>query len=183
MQIVVSPTITLTAYKRDDVSQLVELLNNRAIYQNTLRIPYPYEAKDAESWLDHLAQSIEAHNANLAIRTQQGLLIGAIGFDGVQRGQSAELGYWLGEPYWGRGLMTEVVRAACGYALDQWELQFLTAHVFHFNAASARVLEKNGFQMDAHLPAFHTKDEQAIDCKRYILHRTPAAAATPTSES
>jgi ribosomal-protein-alanine N-acetyltransferase len=79
------------------------------------------------------------------------------------------LGYWLAKPYWGRGIMTAVIRNACQYAFNEWNLMKITAHVFSFNAASARVLEKCGFEQEGYLKKHHLKDGQLIDARLFGL--------------
>ena len=67
--------------------------------------------------------------------------------------------------------MTDVVRSACSFAIREWKLVRITAHVFEFNAASARVLEKNGFQLEGHLRKHHRKGDVFIDSRLYAQVR------------
>jgi RimJ/RimL family protein N-acetyltransferase len=119
-------------------------LNDREIYERTLHIPYPYTEADADKFtaVASDAAAHHGHPVNFAIRDEAERLIGGCGFTGLVPGHRAEFGYWLAKPYWGRGIMTDVVRAACEYAEAEWQLVRIMAHVFHFNTASARVLEK-----------------------------------------
>ena len=98
-------------------------------------------------------------------------LLGGCGFEGVSYGHCAEIGYWLARPFWGQGIMTEVVRALCGFAFAEWKLVRITAHVFDFNAASARVLEKNGFSLEGLLRKHHRKAGRFLDSRLYALVR------------
>ena len=100
-------------------------------------------------------------------------MIGGIGFDDIEIGKShrAEVGYWLAKPYWNRGIMTAVVRRICQHAFESWGLVKIAAHVFYFNTASARVLEKCGFQQEGFLRKHHLKDGQLIDAFVYGLVR------------
>jgi len=100
-----------------------------------------------------------------------GLAVGAIGVtlkEGIYL-KSAEFGYWLGEPYGGRGIMTEAVKAVSPYAMRRFGLIRLEAPVFEWNPASMRVLEKCGFVREGVLRASAVKDGQTIDRVLYAL--------------
>src|SRR5262249_17841165 len=87
-----------------DADAVVEHLQERQIYENTLRIPYPYQRDHAETWLSHLDP-----NLSFAIREPGGRMIGATGFHDLVPAHRSEFGYWLARPFWGRGIMTRVV--------------------------------------------------------------------------
>src|SRR5665647_1141073 len=99
-----------------DKTSYVEQLREKQISNQTLNIPFPYRTEDAEWWITHVASAAThaGRTVNWAIRDPAGKLIGGIGFHGLVPGRDhrAELGYWLAKPYWGKGLMTEVVSAA-----------------------------------------------------------------------
>jgi [ribosomal protein S5]-alanine N-acetyltransferase len=139
----------------------------------SLRIPYPYTEADAGDWLALMAKAIQQQGQPVqwAIRNQEEFLIGGCGFDGFQIGKShwAEIGYWLAKPSWGKGIMTAVVRRACEFAFNEWGLVKITAHVFSFNAASTRVLQKCGFEQEGYLKKHHQKDGHLIDARLYAL--------------
>jgi ribosomal-protein-alanine N-acetyltransferase len=167
----VNSQIHLSDFRPSDQAACVEHLNEKDIYDRTLRIPHPYTPESFEQWIAILEQSRREHGqpVNWAIRNETGFLIGGIGFEGVEIGKShrAEVGYWLAKPHWGRGIMTAVVKRVCQHAFDAWGLVKITAHVFSFNAASARVLEKGGFQKEGFLRKHHLKDGQFIDAYLY----------------
>jgi len=98
-------------------------------------------------------------------------LIGASRFDTSQAGQShrAEIGYWLAKPYWGQGIMTAVVRTACAFAFAEFGLVKIMAQVFAGNGASAKVLEKCGFQQEGYLRKHYLKDGNYVDAKLFAL--------------
>jgi RimJ/RimL family protein N-acetyltransferase len=165
--------VHLTEIRRTDVDALVEYLNDRDIYDRTLRIPFPYTAADAEEWFrisDEMAR-IAGLEVNWAIRDTTGKLIGGIGLEGVIAGKShrAEIGYWLAAPFRGRGIMTAVVWAVCLHGIDILALSKITALVFPGNVASARVLEKCGFEYEGYLKSHHQKDGRLIDAWAYGL--------------
>jgi [ribosomal protein S5]-alanine N-acetyltransferase len=106
-----------------------------------------------------------------AVRNEEDAWVGAFSFKDFTVGHShrAEIGYLLAKPYWGQGIMTAVVRRACDYAFSEWGLTRITAEVFAFNAASARVLEKCAFVQEGYLRKHCFKDGQFIDAKLYAL--------------
>lgn len=166
-----------------DKAAFVKHLNDEDIYRNTLRIPFPYSDEDAEKFTCIAADATAKHGhpVHFAIREGDDQLIGGCGFDGLSYGHRAEIGYWLAKPYWGRGIMTDVVRSACDFAFVEWKLVRITAHVFEFNEASARVLEKNGFNYEGLLRKRHRKDGKFIDSKLYALVRLPGAVLERTT--
>ena len=130
-----------------DASAYLQLLNNKQIYDRTLNIPHPYTQTHAESWMKHVADETSKYGGvavNWAIRSSDGSLVGGIGLQNFELGIShkAEIGYWLAEPHWGKGIMTKVVRIASHFALRKLALKKLTANVFAFNRASSRSLKK-----------------------------------------
>src|SRR5262245_16585595 len=150
MKIVLSDQVHLAEFRASDKDALLAHLNDPDIYERTLRIPFPYTDTAADEGLALVAKITQqqGHPVQWAIRNSDDALIGGCGFDGFQVGKShrAEVGYWLAKPFWGRGIMTAVVRRVCRHAFEEFGLVKITAHVFTFNPASARVLAKGGFQ-------------------------------------
>jgi len=171
MKIAVNDRLHLSEIRASDKSAFVKFLNDEDIYGNTLRIPYPYTADDAETFISIAAEATAKHGhpVHFAIREEDDQLIGGCGFDGLSYGHRAEIGYWLAKPYWGQGIMTAVVQSACAFAFAEWKLVRITAHVFDFNKASARVLEKVGFEYEGLLRKHHKKDGKFIDSKLFAL--------------
>ena len=173
MKIVVNDQVHLSEFRSSDKDALIKHLNDRDIYDRTLRIPFPYTDADAEDWLALVARITQQQGRPVqwAIRTGDDALIGGCGFDGFQVGQShrAEIGYWLAKPLWGRGIMTAVVRRVSQHAFDAFGLVKITAHVYSHNLASARVLEKCGFQQEGFLRKHFLKDGTFIDARLYAL--------------
>jgi RimJ/RimL family protein N-acetyltransferase len=165
----------LSEFRRSDADALVEFLNEQAIYERTLRIPFPYAAADAQRWFEIVENATAEHGrpVNWAIRDTAERAVGGIGLEGVGRSPShrAEIGYWLAKPFWGRGVMTAAVAAVCRHGFDELGLGKITAHVFSFNEASARVLEKAGFEQEGYLKQHFQKDGRLIDAKVYGRRR------------
>lgn len=167
MDIIVNDAIRLSEFRASDRDALVRHLDDRDIYDRTLRIPYPYTEAHADEWLALVAGIArqQGRPVHWAIRQADGELIGGCGLDGFQLGKDhrAEIGYWLARPYWGRGIMTAVVQRLCRFAFEELGLVKITAHVFRHNSASARVLEKCGFAQEGLLRKHYCKDDQFID--------------------
>jgi RimJ/RimL family protein N-acetyltransferase len=172
-RIAVNERIHLSVIRPSDKGAFVEWLNEKEIFECTLRIPFPYTEDDAERFVGVVAEATAryGHPVQFAIREANEALIGACGFEGLVYGHRAEIGYWLAKPYWGRGIMTDVVHAMCDFGFAEWNLVRITAHVFDFNVASARVLEKNGFQFEGVLHKQHCKAGRFLDSRLYALTR------------
>jgi RimJ/RimL family protein N-acetyltransferase len=156
-------TCLLREWSRGDEPSLVRHANNRDVWVN-LRdsFPFPYTIGDAKSWI-RLA-STQALNQVFAIDVG-GFAIGAIGLrpgEDIAR-FSAEIGYWLGEEYWNRGIATEAVKAVTEYGFHTLGMTRIHAAVFAWNAASMKVLEKAGYTREGVLKSSAFKDRQLID--------------------
>ncbi len=163
----------LAEFRPDDQSDLIQHLNDREIHDRTLLIPFPYTQQDADHWIEHTRQDAIARGfpTQFAIRDTSRRLIGGFSFDTLIEGHRAEIGYWLARPYWGQGIMPAVVSAACEFAWHRWRLVRIMARVFDFNHASARVLEKCGFQFEGLFPKHYLKAGKFIDGRGYALIR------------
>jgi len=147
----------------EDASSLARYANNRKIAMWLRdRFPSPYRPADAKAFLARVSR--QNPRTVFAIATQHEA-IGGIGLefrDDVHR-FTAELGYWLGEPFWSRGIMTEAIRLFTPWAFENFEVHCIYATVFEGNAASARVLEKAGFAREGRLPASVFKNGRVLD--------------------
>ncbi|HSY23347.1 MAG TPA: GNAT family N-acetyltransferase [Polyangiaceae bacterium] len=158
-----------------DRSAMLTHLREREIYDHTLNIPYPYKESDADRWFARAAEETRVHgrSINWAIRAPDGAYVGGIGFHGLEVGRShrAEIGYWLAKPYWNRGLGTAAVQRVAAFGFDDFGFVRVTGTVFHFNARSARVLEKAGFAFEGRLRNYYKKDGEIFDGLLYARVR------------
>lgn len=158
-----------------DKTAYVTHLQEKQIADQTLTIPYPYNEAHADWWINHVAEETKKQGKSViwAIRNAEGYLIGSIGLHDFQVGKShkAELGYWIAKPYWNQGIATKGVKSICEYGFGEFGLIRITAHVFDFNTASARVLEKADFQLEGTLRNHYKKDGKIFDCKLYARVR------------
>jgi len=139
-----------------------QLAGERAIAATTLRIPHPYSDADCQAWIDSaLETSAEGDAYQFAIvRTETNELIGSIGLTVQQHWERAEIGYWIGVPYWGRGFATEAAVEAVRFGFEDLGLNRIYASVFANNPASARVLEKAGLTYEGrHVQSIQKWDE------------------------
>ncbi len=164
-------SFSLTDIVASDKAAYLEHLQEKEIYDRTLMIPNPYTEADADWWLNHVAEETrrQGRSVNWAIRGSDGLLVGGIGFHGLELGKThrGELGYWLAKPYWRRGIMTEAVRRVAAFSFAEFGLIRIAADVFHFNIGSARVLEKAGFKLEGVLRKYYRKDGNVFDGMLY----------------
>ena len=141
--------INLREWKREDVETLARLANNKNIAANLRdRFPHPYTLKDAEEWLAMNERKNPA--TNFAIEADA-KLTGGCGLmlkEDVYR-YSAEVGYWIAEEYWGKGIATKAIQLLLDKTLPLFpEIVRVYAEVFEYNKASMRALEKNGFHLE-----------------------------------
>ncbi len=168
---IVLPLCKVRSWQRRDRESLVRHANNRNVWINLRnRFPYPYTNADAENFFS----IVVGHEPETSFAIEvNGQAVGGIGFSPLvdEEYRSAEIGYWLGEEFWGRGITTEVLIAVTEYAFSHFDLSRLFAHVFEWNVASARVLEKAGYQFEGRLRKSVTKDYQTIDRLLYAKVR------------
>jgi ribosomal-protein-alanine N-acetyltransferase len=162
---------TLRASQPGDEESLVLNANNRNVWINLRDLfPHPYTLADARNWIQRASTESPVRNFAIVV---DGKAVGGIGFipkEDVYR-KSAEIGFWLGEEYWGRGIMTEALRAVTEYAFANFDLCRLYAGVFEWNLASMRVLEKAGYHLEAQLKKAVTKNGKTIDEFLYAIVR------------
>ncbi|MFP6737616.1 MAG: GNAT family protein [Planctomycetota bacterium] len=153
----------LNRFQPGDRDALAELLNDPSIAEFT-SVPHPYTREDADRWLRFVNQTTREHGETrqFAIRCDDELA-GGFDFRRLQAQQKTEIGYWLGSPFRGLGIMTEVVEAACRYARKRWDLQRIEALVYPHNQASIRLLEKSGFSKEELLREHLRRDNDLVD--------------------
>ena len=153
----------LRSWRREDAESLVRYANNRKIWRN-LRdgFPHPYTRDHALDFLDKVAaQQTETY---FAIELENEA-VGSIGFalhTDVER-VSAEIGYWLAEPFWNRGIMREALTFVTKYAIQTHKLTRVYATPYEWNQASFRVLERAGYQLEGRMRKSAVKDNQIVD--------------------
>lgn len=155
----------------DYISDIAKFANNKKIADNLRNIfPHPYTEENAQQFVRFCIDTPESKQVNRAIVYDDkavGVISLTLGEDVYAK--SAEIGYWLGEPYWGKGIMTDAVKQACHIAFDQYNLARLFAAVYSYNKKSCKVLEKCGFEMEGVLKKSVFKNGQFFDSYMYGL--------------
>lgn len=170
-------------WRKDDLGSLVENANSRAIWLNMRDLfPYPYREEDGRRWLEYVAGLDPV--THFAIQCD-GVAVGGVG---VMPGKdveriSGEVGYWVGEAHWGKGLATAALRELITYAFTVLQLRRVFAVPFARNTASLRVLEKVGLRREGLLVDSAVKNGQLESQAVYAVtrpewERTPAVTAT-----
>jgi len=165
--------LLLRPFREADIPEIVQLLNDPAIAKTTLNIPYPYNEEKAREWLDFQQQGWESGQEHTFAITRQedGRLLGAISIRANARHKKAEIGYWIGSPYWGQGYATEAARAIIRYGFETLDLNRIYALHFSENPASGRVMQKAGMQFEGVLRQDVLKDDQFRDHVVYAILR------------
>ena len=158
-------------WKLSDAADLAAALSNKKV-QDNLRdgLPFPYTEKDGVDYITTMLSTDENETFTFAI-TVDNMVIGGIGIfrQGNIHRQTAELGYYIAEEYWGKGIMTEAVKQICEYVFANSDIIRIYAEPFAYNIASCRVLEKAGFQYEGTLRSNAVKNSKVIDMKMYSL--------------
>lgn len=172
-----TPRLILRPFTSADAPDIARLAADFPIADMTLSIPHPYTLADADAWLTKLPESYAAGtNLPLAITlatTRE--LVGTIGLEVAKPHHRAELGYWIGTPYWNRGYATEAATAMLAFGFTPLNLTRITAHHFARNPASGRVLQKIGMTCEGTLRQHIRKWERYEDCVIYAILRSEHA--------
>ena len=162
---------TLRPYEDRDVATIPRYANNRKIWKNLTDIfPHPYTEQNAREWVAYT--KTHPQEINFAMAAPDGVIggIGVVPGTGVFC-KSGSIGYWLGEPFWGKGLMTQAARAVTAHVFAQTDLTRLSARVYETNPASMRVLEKVGYTFEGRLRKAIFKDGALLDEMVYSILR------------
>jgi RimJ/RimL family protein N-acetyltransferase len=156
-----TPRLVLRAPMRGDVPAIAKLADNRRIAERLSRLPSPYTRADAIAFVEIFAQRADERPFAITLASN-GDLLGIVGFT-FTMGQHPELGYWLGEPHWGKGFMSEAVKALIDAAHATQLFPVMRARALQDNAASINVLERSGFKnVGVDIDPFGTNQGQPI---------------------
>jgi len=156
-----------------DAESLAQHANDREIWRNMRdRFPHPYTLRDAKEWLAFIAGVPEGTTFAIEV---EGAAVGGISFEPLADvfRVGAEVGYWLARPWWGRGISTEAVRAVTDQLFTHFDFLRAQASVFSWNPASARVLEKAGYTLEATNRRSMIKEGVVGDRWLYVKLREP----------
>ena len=141
--------LMLDDFCESDKPALLRLISNKEVARTTLRIPHPCSLHDVEAWLVERASDYRAGQAiRWAMRLRDGELIGGISLTLNKAFESAELGYWVGKPFWGNGYATEASRKVITYGFESLQLNRIEAHSMFINEGSKKILERIGMRYE-----------------------------------
>jgi [ribosomal protein S5]-alanine N-acetyltransferase len=155
-----------------DIPAVTRLASAREVAATTLRIPHPYTEDDARQFISALPAEADAGRAFVFAITAGNEFCGAVGLHVETQHRHAELGYWIGVPFWGRGYATEAARAVVAFGFETLKLERIFAHHFATNPASGRVLQKIGMQREGRLRHHFLKWDQFVDAEMYAILRS-----------
>ena len=165
--------LILRPCRMDDAADIQRLAGDRDVARNTMLVPHPYEDGEAERWIGTHQEIYESgQGVTFGIeRRQDGLFIGTIGLTIFEKHQTAELGYWIGKPFWNNGYCTEASRAILQYAFENRKLHRIHAKFYSRNPASGRVMQKIGMQHEGTLREHILKWDVHEDVEMYGILR------------
>jgi [ribosomal protein S5]-alanine N-acetyltransferase len=157
------PHILLRPWKKEDAKQLAHITNNKNIWNN-LRdsIPFPYTLKNAQEWIAHCSTQNPVVNFAVVYNSVIAGNIGCVPKTDVYR-NTIEIGYFIDEAHWGKGIATEAVRILTDYIQKHFKVVRIYAEVFAHNKASMKVLRSNGFFLESIRRKAAIKNNQVID--------------------
>jgi len=161
--------ILLNNLKAKHYSELAEIANDIDVWKNVRDMfPHPYTIKDAQFFIDQITSKPTNFIKGIFYNKRLAGVIGVHSQTDIYR-KSGELGYWLGRPYWGKGLATEAVRLVIGEAFDKLKIVRIFAGVFEQNIVSQKVLLNNGFEYEGRAKKAVFKNGQYCDELKYAL--------------
>ena len=173
MEALRTQNLILRPWESQDKEALIRHANNPKVWQGLREIfPHPYTEKEAQWWLQHFDDDPKKLNLSMEY---EGEAIGGITLHLLENvyQKTAEIGYWLGEPHWGKGLATQAVKTISRWGLENWDILRIQAGVFSGNPASERVLEKAGYHREATHRRAVFKDGKILDETCYVLLKSP----------
>ncbi len=164
--------VEIRKWRMEDAADLAAAMNNQKV-QDNLRdgIPYPYTEEDARSFIGSALK--EEEGRYLWAIAADGRAVGSIGIYRKENihSRTAEAGYYLAEPWWGKGIGTAALKEACAHIFQNTDILRIFAEPFSDNAASCRILEKAGFTLEGTLKSNAVKNGRVRDMKMYALVR------------
>lgn len=177
--------LVLRPFRREDAEAVARLAGDRDVAFNALHIPHPMDVSIAEAWIESHEEAFQeglAINFAIVLR-DEAELVGAVGLLVRRDHRRAELGYWIGKPYWGRGYATEAARAVVDYAFRTLGLNRVQADHLARNPGSGRVLQKLGMRHEGTLREYAHHWGRFEDLELYALVREDYLRTVPDSDA
>lgn len=162
---IITKDFILRPFKRGDEISLAKNINNKKIVKNTSRpIPYPYTEKDGKLWIEKNLKEDKKKKPEMInfVIDIDGEAAGSIGFENIEE-HKAELGYWLAEKYWNRGIMTKAMKLVTRFGFEKLGFKRLYGYIFLFNKSSKKMIEKAGFKLEGILRKHTKKGNKLLD--------------------
>jgi RimJ/RimL family protein N-acetyltransferase len=171
--------LTLRPFALSDAPEVQRLAGSWEVADTTLNIPHPYEDGMAEQWIATHQPSFERGElVNFAIvHRAEGYLVGAVGLTLTSRFDRAEIGYWVGVPYWNRGYCTEAAKAVVAHGFRVLGLNRVMATHLTRNLASGRVMQKIGMTHEGRMRQHVKRWDRYEDLEMYAILRSEHASA------
>ncbi|WP_010257021.1 GNAT family N-acetyltransferase [Myroides injenensis] len=163
--------LTLNLPQANDIPRLIEIMKNPVYSENTSNIPFPYTRENGEFWVNLAVEGLQHGKQYIfAIRLKDNpMIIGGIGLGIDQTNNRAEMGYWLDDQYWDKGIITEAAKALIQFGFDTLKLHKIFATHFTHNSASGRVMQKIGMKQEAILKEHLFKNGNYLDLISYAI--------------
>lgn len=148
-----TPRLLLRPFAPEDAPAVTRLAGDREIASNTATVPHPYEQEMADAWIAGQEEAFDEGRSVIfaVVERASNELVGTVALVIGAGQERAELGYWVGRPYWGKGYCTEAAREVVRFAFEELGMHRVYAHHFTRNAASGRVMQKLGMRHEGHL--------------------------------
>ncbi len=142
--------LLLRLFNKTDAEKVTKMCNNYNVYKSTLSLPHPYPIECAISWIDSHEENFDTDKSFAFAITDKvsGELYGCISISNNQTSKNGEIGYWIGEEYWGRGIATEAVQSIIKFAFDIKGYHRVYARHYASNPASGKVMIKAGMEYE-----------------------------------
>lgn len=160
--------ITLADITAEHRESMTSLLNNENVSKWLLSVPFPYSLEDADRFISECVNSGNDYTVRRYAIDKDGVHVGGIGLH-KRYEHEAEVGYWVGQPYWNKGIAAEALRQIIEIGFEEMKLQRIFGLAFEGNQQSERVMIKCGFQYEGFLRKARIKDGKAVNCRIFAI--------------
>lgn len=177
--------LILRRLEKADAPRLQQFAGAYEIASNTLTMPHPYEEGLAESFIERVSEEWDQGNSYIfciALKSDN-LFMGILGVHPVMSNRNAEIGYWLGVPYWNKGYVTEAARRIVQFGFEDLKLNRIHAAYFTRNPASGRIMQKINMTYEGMMRQHYMRFGEFVDVGYYSILRSEYDAANTTSDS
>lgn len=173
METIKTKRFTLRPISLKDAKDLAKNINNWNVIQNLSALPFPYELKHAKQFCGRISKEMakEKPENYVMVIEIDGEVVGAVGLHHIVHSHKGEMGYWLAEKHWGKGIMPEAVKKFMAHTIRKFKLRRLHAYAYAHNKKSMKVMEKVGMKFEGVLLKYALKNGKYMDCHMYAKTR------------